>query len=86
MTGTWACEAPGLVPLHARAVSLSSGFAQVTYRHIRREFNADADALANRAMDTRSDLLVVHEDVLSRLEAGRPEGTEGHPHTTAALS
>ena len=86
MQGTWACEAPGLVPLHARARSLSSGFAHVTYRHIRREFNALADALANQAMDTRSDTLVVNEEVLSKLEAGSP--SEGHSPSgpPAALS
>jgi hypothetical protein len=85
MQGTWACEAPGLVPLHARAMSLSSGFAHVTYRHIRRELNALADALANQAMDTRSDTVVVNEEVLCQLEVGQSPEKGQAPRPSAAL-
>ncbi len=40
-----------LAPLHARAVKLVAGLPEVTLRHVAREKNKGADALANRAID-----------------------------------
>ena len=44
----------GLKPLFARASVLLRGFARTKVSHVRREFNAAADAMANDAMDTRA--------------------------------
>ncbi len=42
---------PGLQPLYEEAQSLARRLARVTFEHVRREFNQDADRLANEAMD-----------------------------------
>ena len=49
MKGAWKVKHPGLQPLHAEARDLAP--AGTTYTWIPRAENADADALANRAMD-----------------------------------
>jgi len=51
MSGKWKIKHPGLKPLAARTGELSRSFASVSYRHIPREKNGVADALANQAMD-----------------------------------
>lgn len=40
-----------LAPLFLRAYNLSTSFKRVTYRHVRREFNKEADRLVNQAID-----------------------------------
>ena len=40
-----------LAPLFVQAWNLSLGFKKITYTHIRREQNTEADELANQAMD-----------------------------------
>jgi ribonuclease HI len=40
-----------LAPLFVRIWNLSIGFHKVTYQHISRELNKEADKLANKAMD-----------------------------------
>ncbi len=49
MKGAWKVKHPGLQPLHAEARALAP--AGTTFTWIPRAENADADALANRAMD-----------------------------------
>ena len=49
MKGAWKVKHPGLQPLHAEASDLAP--AGTTFTWIPRAENADADALANRAMD-----------------------------------
>ncbi|WP_300388613.1 histidine phosphatase family protein, partial [uncultured Nocardioides sp.] len=49
MKGAWKVKHPGLQPLHAEASDLAP--ADTTFTWIPRAENADADALANRAMD-----------------------------------
>ena len=51
--GEWKVKHPNMKPLHARARKLADGFASFSISHVRREFNAEADALANRALDER---------------------------------
>jgi ribonuclease HI len=51
--GLYRVKNEGLRPLHARAMSLLTSFASYEIRHVRREENAAADALANMAMDER---------------------------------
>ncbi len=41
----------GLAPLFVKIWNLSIGFKKVSYQHIRREMNKEADRLANIAMD-----------------------------------
>jgi len=41
-----------LAPLFVKIYNLSQKFKRVTYSHVRREFNTEADKLANDAMDS----------------------------------
>jgi ribonuclease HI len=51
INGTYRVKNEGLRPLFRRAVVLLKGFSRTTVEHVRREQNADADAMANEAMD-----------------------------------
>ena len=51
MLGNFKVKHPGLQPLHAKARLLAHEIGKVTFEHVRREANADADRLANTAMD-----------------------------------
>jgi ribonuclease HI len=51
MKGVYKVKSPGLQPLHEEARALARQIGRVTFEHVRREFNKDADRLANEAMD-----------------------------------
>ena len=51
LRGEWKIKKADLRPLALRANSLMNRFGSATIQHVRREQNADADALANQAMD-----------------------------------
>ena len=51
MLGVYRVKNPGLQPLYEEARRLADRIGRVTFEHVRREFNADADRLANEAMD-----------------------------------
>ena len=51
MRGVYKVKHEGLRPLYGRARLLVHGIGQVTFVHVRREANKDADRLANEAMD-----------------------------------
>ena len=51
MRGEYRVKHPGLQPLWEQARSLAKQIRHVRYEHVRREFNRDADRLANEAMD-----------------------------------
>ncbi len=51
MRGEYRVKNPGLHPLYDEAQSLISRIGKVTIEHVPRELNADADRLANEAMD-----------------------------------
>jgi ribonuclease HI len=51
MLGVYRVKNPGLQPLHQQAKLLVHRIGGVTFRHVRREFNKEADRLANLAMD-----------------------------------
>lgn len=51
MLGNYKVRHAGLVPLHGQARLLASRVGRVSYEHVRREQNREADRLANRAMD-----------------------------------
>jgi ribonuclease HI len=51
MTGVYRVKNPGLLPLFEQAKSLTRRIGRVTFEHVRREFNKEADRLCNEAMD-----------------------------------
>lgn len=51
MQGEYRVKHPGLQPLYEEARSLVRRIGRVTFEHVRRELNKDADRLANEAMD-----------------------------------
>jgi ribonuclease HI len=51
MKGVYRVKNPGLQPLYEQARSLARQLGKVSFEHVRREFNKDADRLANEAMD-----------------------------------
>ncbi len=52
--GRYRVKHPGLQPLHREAVGLLARFERSRVAHVPRERNAEADALANRAVDERA--------------------------------
>lgn len=53
MRGEYRVKNEGLKPLFVAAQALRRSLANVEFMHVRREANAEADALANEAMDGR---------------------------------
>ena len=51
MLGVYKVRDAELAPLHRQATALLRSFPQVTVRHVPRERNRGADALANKAID-----------------------------------
>jgi len=51
MKGVYRVKHPGLQPLHEEAKALIRKIGKVTFEHVRRELNREADRLANQAMD-----------------------------------
>jgi len=67
LNGQYKVKHPKLRELYGQAVERIGGFRRVQIRHVARELNAEADALANRGID---------EAVAKRLRA-RPPSPEG---------
>ena len=53
VAGRFKVRNPDLRPLHVQATNLLRGFPEVTVRHVPRERNRGADALANKAIDEK---------------------------------
>ena len=51
MLGAYRVKHPGLRPLYQQARALTARIGRVRFEHVRRELNAEADRLANLAMD-----------------------------------
>ncbi len=51
MRGEWKLKHPGLKPLAARVTEFVRDFNSVSFEHVYRDANKDADRLANEAMD-----------------------------------
>ena len=51
MKGTNKVNAKNLIPLHTKAKELEKKFHYIDYKHVKREFNKEADKLANMALD-----------------------------------
>lgn len=56
LLGAYKVKNAGLKPLFVRVMGLRREFASFEIRHVRREQNKLADALANEAMDARADV------------------------------
>ena len=57
LAGRYRVKHPGLQPLFREAQALLSRFERFRVSHVPREQNREADALANRAVDTRASCL-----------------------------
>ena len=57
LEGRYRVKNPGLQPLFREASGLKARFEHVAIRHVPREENREADALANRAVDERASKL-----------------------------
>lgn len=51
LTGRYRVKAPHLQPLHRRARSIAAGFERISFEHVPREENVEADRLANQGVD-----------------------------------
>jgi ribonuclease HI len=51
LTGRYRVKSPLLEPLHRRARSIAAGFDRVSFEHVPREQNREADRLANEGVD-----------------------------------
>ena len=51
MLGQYRVKNAGLLPLYEEARAMTRRIGRVTFEHVRREFNKEADRLANEAMD-----------------------------------
>lgn len=49
--GRYRVKNPGLIPLHNRVLNLRGQFDEVVFKHVPRDQNKRADALANQALD-----------------------------------
>jgi len=56
MRGVYKVKHEGLKPLYGKARLLAHEVGRVTFEHVRRELNKDADRLANQAMDEAAKL------------------------------
>ena len=53
VAGQYRVKSPNLKPLFAELMGVLKQISKWRVEHVRREYNADADLLANRAMDAR---------------------------------
>jgi len=54
MNGLWKVKHANLKPLAAEARRLLDGFEHAEIKHVRREYNTEADALGNEALDAKT--------------------------------
>lgn len=57
LRGEYRVKHPGLQPLYQDARALVSRIGRVSFEHVRREFNKDADRLSNLGMDEAEESL-----------------------------
>jgi ribonuclease HI len=57
MRGHFKVKHPGLLPLYAKARLLAHDIGHVTFEHVPREMNEDADRLSNLGMDEAEEAL-----------------------------
>ena len=56
LTGVYQIKNRDLWPIHTSILDLIKKFKKVTFTHVRREFNKDADAMVNKILDQHQDL------------------------------
>ena len=56
MMGVYRVKNAGLKPLFDEAQEVAAEFATCSFQHVRRENNVEADALVNRALNTKSNV------------------------------
>jgi ribonuclease HI len=71
MRGEYRVKNPRLQRMHAAARRLVASIPQVTFRHVPREENQEADRLANQAMDERQSSQPLPGEVAVLLETGK---------------
>jgi ribonuclease HI len=70
MRGEYRVKNPRLQRMHAAARRLVARIPRVTFHHVPREENSEADRLANKAMDERQSSQPLPREVAALLEAG----------------
>lgn len=79
MRGEYRVKHPGLQPLAARARLLAAQIGDVTFQHVRREQNKEADRLSNLGMD-ESEAMLEREGTRDNLrEKGQGKREKGQP-------
>lgn len=53
LSGRWKVKHPAIQKLFVQAYNAASEFKKVTYKHIRRELNKEADAEVNKVLDAQ---------------------------------
>jgi ribonuclease HI len=51
LTGRYRVKSEHLEPLHRRALSIAAGFPRISFEHVPRDENSEADRLANEGVD-----------------------------------
>ncbi|MBL8159962.1 reverse transcriptase-like protein [Candidatus Saccharibacteria bacterium] len=64
MNGTFKVKNSELKPIHDHVTSLIKQFEHVTFGHIRREFNHEADAIVNRILDEHA-AAIAEDDIMA---------------------
>jgi ribonuclease HI len=74
LNGSYRVKHADMLPLYRRVLELIRGFDEVTFEHVPREQNAEADSLANLALDRRGES---PEEIAGRLRGALSEGRWG---------
>jgi ribonuclease HI len=87
MQGRYKVKSPDLKPLHERAAKMTKLLSYFAIEHVRREMNSEADALANRALDSGS-VLVQDRSAQDRSSKSddRPVRAEAGSHASQPAS
>jgi queuosine biosynthesis protein QueD len=94
LQGVYRVKNAGIQPLYREAVQLLGEFAEYTVKHVYREHNKQADAMANRAMDVRQTVgdysldyqIKTEEENLSEDICNKPADASSKESTKAARS
>src|ERR1700733_7398306 len=78
MQGRYKVKSPDLKPLHERAAKMTKQLTYFAIEHVRREMNSEADALANRALDS-GPVLVQDRSAQDRSAVDRNSKTDDGP-------
>lgn len=82
MNGIYRVKNEGLLPIYTKASALRKQFDGVTFKHVYREQNTQADALCNEAMDDRSPL---PEEIELEIGAANPSSPKTSPKPLVAI-